>query len=203
MKPLKLLGLFLITAGCASQMATAVQSSNQDFYVLEVQNELSEIKRQVSSHQVDLQILEEKLAKNAHAAKAPPHQNLSMTFLEKKIAELEKAQNKIISDLRELSSHANQTTSSLRQYAEKIHACEYQTADMQERLGEIIKLKSTLSSITKAMGNSSSSKKTHKVRSGDSLEKIARSHNTTIEEIKKLNGLTQDMILIDQELKVP
>jgi peptidoglycan endopeptidase LytE len=41
------------------------------------------------------------------------------------------------------------------------------------------------------------------VKSGDSLEKIARAHKTTVEKIKKYNQFDQDLIVVGQILKIP
>jgi LysM repeat protein len=44
---------------------------------------------------------------------------------------------------------------------------------------------------------------TYKVKSGDTLMKIARSHGTTVKAIKALNGLKTDQIKVGQVLKLP
>lgn len=44
---------------------------------------------------------------------------------------------------------------------------------------------------------------TYVVRPGDSLWLIAQRYNTTVDAIKKLNGLTSDMLSIGQTLKIP
>ena len=41
------------------------------------------------------------------------------------------------------------------------------------------------------------------VKSGDNLYSIAKKYNTTVDEIKKLNGLTSNLLSISMELKIP
>lgn len=41
------------------------------------------------------------------------------------------------------------------------------------------------------------------VKSGDSLEKIARRHNTSVEVIKKFNNLKSNKIQVGQKIKIP
>lgn len=41
------------------------------------------------------------------------------------------------------------------------------------------------------------------VRSGDTLWLLSRRYNTTVDAIKKLNGLTSDILNIGQQLKIP
>ena len=43
---------------------------------------------------------------------------------------------------------------------------------------------------------------THTVQKGDSLSKIASKYQTTVSELKSLNGLKSDMIFVNQTLKV-
>ena len=45
--------------------------------------------------------------------------------------------------------------------------------------------------------------KIYQVKSGDSLEKIAKQNQTNIKKIKELNNLTGDQIIIGQKLKLP
>ena len=47
------------------------------------------------------------------------------------------------------------------------------------------------------------SESVYTVKSGDSLYKIAQQHNTTVDEIKKLNNLSSNLLSIGQVLKLP
>ncbi|ASB90330.1 NlpC/P60 family protein [Bacillus sonorensis] len=55
---------------------------------------------------------------------------------------------------------------------------------------------------SKASKSAASSSSTHKVVRGDSLWKISKTYNMTVNELKKLNGLKTDLIRIGQVLKV-
>lgn len=71
------------------------------------------------------------------------------------------------------------------------------------RVGQVLKLKgSTSSSNSSSSKVSSSSTSTYKVKSGDSLSKIASKYGTTVSKLKSLNGLKSDVIYVNQVLKV-
>ncbi len=174
-----------------------------DYIIAELKSDIADLKQQTNHHNVEFQILDEKLEK-VYALKANDlsHKISEISRLERKVAELERVIEKTKDELREIAAHANQSSSSFMQYREKLLACERQIAHQSEVLNEVGKLKGTLTSLSKAMQESPPSK-TYKVRSGDSLEKIARVTNSSIEQIKKVNSLNSDHIMIGQELKIP
>lgn len=144
---------------------------------------LMDLRKSYSEQKVELEILQEKMNKT-HSSRD----------FENRLSEIEKTQEKILSDLKQLSNHAHQTEHA-------IALLEKQAEQASEKIAEVVKLKSTLNSISKAMGTNHA--KIHKVSSGDSLEKIARKYNTTVENVKQANGLTTNTIIIGQELKIP
>lgn len=62
-------------------------------------------------------------------------------------------------------------------------------------VGQVLNIPSTVMSIEEGS--------VYKVKSGDTLYKIALEYNTTVDELKKLNGLTSNVLTIGQLLKVP
>ena len=68
-------------------------------------------------------------------------------------------------------------------------------------IGQVLKIPS--SSESSNTGSNTGTTNTYVVKSGDSLYSIARKYNTTVDEIKKLNNLSSNLLNIGQVLKIP
>lgn len=64
-------------------------------------------------------------------------------------------------------------------------------------VGQILKMPTTNN------GEQINNYKIYKVVSGDSLYSIARKYNTTVDELKKINNLSSNLLSIGQSLKIP
>lgn len=188
--------LILLMSSCSSHMAVLQQDKHENSIALsEMRIEIADLKHTLNNTQVELQILEEQV-KNQEAllkktkstpSTAPTEGKLS--FFEKRLSSIEQIQEKIQTDLKQLSSHANQTSSCLTQYNVKI-------SHLEQTIKDILDLKSSLKTFT-------SSTELYTVKPGDSLEKIAKTHKVSVESLKKTNQLSHNKILIGQELKIP
>lgn len=87
--------------------------------------------------------------------------------------------------------------------AKKITGLESTLAKEQENRKNLQEAVQTLLEAINGKKDSNKNVTTYKVQSGDSLEKIAKKHKTTIQALKELNGLSKDSIIIGQKLKVP
>lgn len=192
---MRYLFLLLVCAGCATQMSTETTSTYDAME--EVRIALLDVRKDFSNQKIDLQNLEDKVAD------LKPNAQAKIASLEARIMQLEKQLSNIQTDLHTLSAHAKQTTDSLAQYRNQITALDSLLKNQGARLDEIANLKSTLNSISQAIGSSSRPAQVHKVASGESLEKIARQYSVSIDALKKTNGLTTNTIMIGQELKIP
>ncbi|MDR3178681.1 MAG: LysM peptidoglycan-binding domain-containing protein [Oscillospiraceae bacterium] len=67
-------------------------------------------------------------------------------------------------------------------------------------IGQILIFPDSSNTLIKSDSNSS---KVYTVKSGDSLWLIAKRYNTTVDELKRINNLKKDLIIIGQELIVP
>ncbi len=183
---------FLLCTGSISLFGRSQPINEQIAFLEEMRIALLDVKQAVSSQKLDISLLEEKLNKlekpSIHAS------------LEQRISTLEKHQEQFISDLKHLTQHAKELTTTIAQLSQQLHAFDAHLHKESERFNEVSRLRSTIHSLTKAI---ESGNKTHLVRAGDTLEKIARLYQISIEELKKSNGLTYNKILIGQELKIP
>ena len=202
--------LCLTLTSCSTHLAM-LQRDKYDTSIAidEMRMELSDVKHTLSNTQVEMQILEEKVraqeaslqkSKAQTSAASLPDQKLAL--IEKKITQIEKMQDKLSSELKQLNTHAGQTTSSLTQYQVRISELESELSAQTKMLQELSELEGTLRSISHAIKGQTSSP-TYKVKPGDSLEKISRLYNTSVESLKKANNLSSTKIVVGQEIKVP
>lgn len=114
--------------------------------------------------------------------------------LESRVCSLEKAHKALITDFQSLKKHIDTTNSSLAQ-------CQKKLSDIDKQLSSDIKtLKNSLNSMLALLGEEGSDLYT--VQPGDSLGKIALQHKTTTKNIKDLNNLKSDTIIVGQKLKL-
>ena len=70
--------------------------------------------------------------------------------------------------------------------------------------GQVLKVQASTTSSTSVSQNkiTVSTATTYRVKSGDSLWSIAQKHGLSVDQLKALNQLTSDLILVNQTLKV-
>lgn len=182
----------------------------------EMRATIDDLRHEVNNHETEIKTYDEKLQSLETIIDSLRQQSSDITqahkealkdssaTIEMKLNSLETTTKGLVSDLKQFKNHANDTATALSQYKQKLAELE-KMIEMQNQ--NLDSLQSALKSLTDALqvktSFTGSSEKTYRVSSGDSLEKIARKHHTTIQAIKELNGLTQDRIIVGQTLKVP
>ncbi len=162
----------------------------------ELRLEIDDLKQALHVARVDFSLLEEKTRRQEWAL-SQQSKNTEVSALDKRISSLEKTLEKITSDLRTINTAVSQASGQLQEFHTHL-------SSQDERLNEVGKLKGTLASIAKAVSDrpTADGGKTYKVKAGDSLEKIAKTHQMSVKVLRELNHLTLDKILVGQELKV-
>ena len=117
---------------------------------------------------------------------------------------IEATLEKLSLDLKQLKTHSNELSHTVNELSKTLQNMKESSQQQGQAIRE---LEQAMRSITLAMsgkgsGSSNGKTATYTVKSGDSLEKIARAHGMTLNEIKELNSLKSLTIRPGQELLV-
>ncbi len=181
----------------------------------EVQTNLDDSRHDLNCFHAEMQIVDSKLKHLEGAIDNLKHnyfdkllsrcEQLSsqLANMEKKVKQAEKLQDIAKNDMKSLSYQSNETREALIQYKSKIGELEKEIKKQTDKFQEIAKLRTMIKSLAGEMGRNEGNAICYKVKSGDSLEKIAKNYKTTVEMLKKVNNLDHDLIVVGQELKIP
>jgi LysM repeat protein len=206
---------YSLLVGCSPLTSSAHDEKYKlELTLHEVQTNVDDLRHDINCFQTELQIFDGRIKYYENALAMLKQQDLEkhqtridlltqeLQSLEKRWASSEKHRYAESEELLQLTSHAKETTTALLQFRERIEELEKELAIGQRRFEELGKLKTNIEALGKALRKNEHAK-IYKVRPGDSLEKIAKAHHLSIEKIKKLNHLEQDLIFVGQELKIP
>ena len=204
----------LLFAGCSPLRTSPHDERHQwELTVHEVQTNLDDLRHDINCFQTEQQILDGRIKYFENALASLKQQDLEkqqakidqishqLHQLEKSWTSFEKSQEGGKEELGHLTSHANETSMALAQFKGRIEELEREILLQNRRLEALSKVKGNLETLAKSLKGGGV--KIYKVRPGDSLEKIAKAHKTEVDRIKQLNHLEQDLIVVDQELKIP
>lgn len=193
--------------------------------IREVRDSVEDMRHEVSNHEIEIRTFDEKLRNQAITLDDLRHQIIdtlqtnkefikgSSTQLEARVNSLETTLKSLTADMKQLKTHANEVSGSLELYGEKIQRLEKfievqnkNIANLEAALTSIasaFEVKESITSPAKEKNKEAASAKKYRIKSGDSLEKIARNNGTTIRILKELNQLTDDRILVGQTIELP
>lgn len=174
------------------------------------ETELRAFEHRVESLDTILESLRDQLQESVSAQKEQLKGNSKS--LEMKIASLENSAKSLSADIKQLQTHANDTATALQSFKQKMAEWDQRIAEQSQNTEH---LQTAMQSLMDAfqlkadLGSSSGSQlsgwtgRTYKVKSGDTLEKIARSQGSTITAIKEANSMSSDKIVVGKTLKIP
>jgi LysM repeat protein len=191
------------SASCSPIRSSPYDPGHQlEISLHEVQTHLDELRHDISCVKAEFQIIDSRLRtfeqtlahfkqQNAeHYFAKIDHLASQLTALEKKYGAQEASRATQSKDVESLVAHSQDTSSALKQFRQRIEELESALHKQSIYLEEVAKGKGFKT-------------REYTVRSGDSLEKIARHHGTTVEAIKQLNNLSSDLIVAGQRLSLP
>jgi len=197
MKAWLLLPLFL--SACSITSTPKEERHKLEMSMHKMRTEMEDIKHDLNTSEIELHILEGKLLDQEESTSKVKEQitqalsdkidtlNQKIEQLEKKFHQVDRKQEELKGETKKLSQHANETTTALAQYKEKILEFEKLFTSYNQRLSDLGQIKTRSSYV---------------VKEGDSLEKIARTTKASVEQLKKWNRIDSDLIYPGQELEL-
>lgn len=156
--------------------------------------ELSALQQKLENFHVILENLQDQLQEQGKGQKEQLKKDTAS--LDIKIVSLENMAKSLAADLKQLQTHANETAQSLQAMKQKL-------GEQNSNLENLQSVIQTLMDALQVKAEIPVSGKGYKVKAGDSLEKIARAHGTTVQAIKTLNGMSADKIVVGKTLQIP
>lgn len=173
------------------------------------------LRHSVSNHESELRIVEAKF-QNVDAIIEALRQQIERQELANqeglvntersstvKIADLEFLVKGLATELQQVKCYVNELTGALASYKQNFSEVEKAMALQNQNLQH---LQGAMKSVMEALDSKDSDEiamEVYRVKSGDSLGKIAEARRISIKAIKELNGLKDDRIIVGQKLKLP
>ncbi len=195
-------GIFI--SGCSLNQAS--QEAKEVSVQEEWMTPFEDLKHEMHCIKMDLQLLENRLeTQGALSEKEKLNQEeLKKEFhdlflkMENKVLDLEKKEAKLTQDILHLSTHMNEASVS-------INGTQDQMKNLSDRIEEILKLQGSLQGVIQTLKKDEvkNHQKSYVVQAGDSLEKIAKKFQISLEDLRKENRIEGDKIFAGQELVIP
>lgn len=195
--------------GSTANNQKSAAASNSSVNSGEEVGAIYDLQHDVENHEIELRMFEERLNTQETILDTLRQQFLDSNLanqqmlkgntvsLEKRVSNMDSNVTGMVKDLRDLQSHANDTAKALSQYKEKISGLEKQVGHMQHAVDSI------LLALQVDDPKEKEGRQVYEVKGGDTLEKIAKKHKTSVSRIKELNGLKNDRIFSGQKLTLP
>lgn len=188
----------------------------------QVRSTVEGIRHDVSNHEIEMRVFDEKLQNldlilesireqlNDTSQSHRDQLKGSTTSLDSKISAQETLSKSLISDLKQFKTYANDNSIALSLYKQKLTDLErvveqqnQSIAHLQAALKSVMEILQPKDPVKNTSEKPLPSGNAYKVKNGDSLEKIARANQTTVQILKELNGLTSDNIIVGKTLQLP
>lgn len=206
----RLTPLFALLVSCSNLVVSQRSDKQQmEFSVQKLKNEIEDLKQEMKAYQIEVGILEGKIMNHDEDLGYLQAQDLpgknggrsldSQTLMEKKVLEIERTLELLVRRFDRIEIESKEIAKSVGIYKQRFQDYEKFLQSQNDSIQELGRLKRNLKEIREDALETT----TYRVRAGDSIDKIARQFGTTPEQLKKMNQLHNDLILVGQEIRVP
>lgn len=204
----------LFATGCTAVSSSPKEEKQKvELTLSKIRSEIEDIKADLNTYEIEHHILEGKLSDHEQTLASLQQETLEqyaskldtlvteMDSVTTDLTSIQEKQKAVLSDISQLSNHANDTSSALGQYKTKLESLERLIETQDGKFEQVAELKKTLQAIVELQNESDA--RAYTVQAGDTLEKIAMTFQTSVDAIKKANNRTNDLIIVGEVIKVP
>jgi LysM repeat protein len=194
----------LLLSSCTNQWLTSEPYNvRAEPAIIALETELSALNRTLQQQATELALLQDRLNEQESISKQRNRDafplNTRLNNIEQKISLMEKEEDRTRIELGRSKQIHEEFRAEQSRLKQELISCQQQLAQA------LRELKSTLTAISQEISQSGTETRStppqrYRVQSGDTLEKISKQHDVTIADLKRLNQLRNDTILVGQEL---
>lgn len=214
MKKVALTLIFCLGLAVANDASAASRTSfsEQDKSIIrKIYDRIEMMRHELGNHEAELRVFDDKLRNMEDAIEdlrtqfdsTVQTQQEKLRGSETKIVSQEQSIKGFVSDLEKLQHHANDSSTVLEDYQKQIAQME---AVMKSQTKNVEDLKLAMKTLMDAVGGTDGpidGYRIYHVQPGDSLGVIAHKNNTTVRDLKDMNQLKSDTIIVGQKLRIP
>ena len=188
---------------CLCSLLRADAATNALLHRIQVcEAEVGMLKNSISTQEQSREALEKEVSGLLRATRDSLTESRDKSSLQSK--NIDTTLEKLSTDLKQLKNHSNELSHTVNELSKTLQTMKDGSVQQGQAIRE---LEQALRSITLAMGGKGGGAANGKtasyiVKNGDSLERVARAHGMTLNEIRELNSLKNLTIHPGQELLV-
>lgn len=194
--------LLLVSNLSAEVAANNLQRTlqNMSYSISNQDQELALLKQKIANQESVLDSMHSEVTSLIKAAKES--QKSTGSQVDTRLKAMEKNIDKLVSDLKQFKKHANESSTSFTEIQKKLSEQQEISTLQAQQIKDLENALRHLTSALQAKTNPLAAGE-YRVKSGDTLEKIAKEHGTTIDAIRRENNLSKDIIYPGQKLQIP
>ncbi len=174
---------------------------NMGYTIANQDQELARLKQKIQNQETVLDSMHAEVTQLIKAAKES--QKSSSSQVDTRLKAMEKNIDKLLADLKTFKTHANESSSAISEIQKKIEKQEEVSALQAKQIKELENALRNLAGVLQTSSGTKANPGEYRVKPGDSLDKIAKDHGTTVDAIKRANNLSKSTIYPGQKLDIP
>jgi len=171
---------------------------NMSYSIANQDQELAHLKQKILNQETILDSMHSEVTQLIKAAKES--QKSTGAQVDTKLKSMEKNIDKLLTDLKAFKKYSSESSTTFTEIQKKL-AEQEEISTLQAK--QIKELENALRNLANAIAPVKSTPGEYRVKAGDSLDKIAKERNTTVEAIRRENNLAKDTIYPGQKLQIP